>query len=33
VLTQTHEVTDAALFDQFPHTSHIESGVVLRRCT
>lgn len=33
VLTQTHEVTDAALFDQFPHTSHIESAVVLRRRT
>ncbi len=33
VLTRTHVVTDTALFDQFPHTSHIESGVVLRRRT
>lgn len=31
VLTRTHVVADATLFDQFPHTSHIESGVVLRR--
>jgi len=31
ILSQTHEVTDAALFDQFPHTAHIESGVILRR--
>jgi len=31
VLTQTHTVSDAALFDQFPHTAHIESGVILRR--
>jgi len=30
-LTQTHTVEQAALFDQFPHTSHIESGVFLRR--
>ncbi len=30
-LTQTHVVTEAAVFDQFPHTSHIESGVILRR--
>jgi tRNA (uracil-5-)-methyltransferase len=30
-LTQTHEVTAAAIFDQFPHTAHIESGVILRR--
>ena len=29
-LTRTHEVTDAALFDQFPHTEHMESGVFLR---
>ena len=30
-LTQTHEVVDAALFDQFPYTRHIESGVFLKR--
>ena len=29
ILTQTHTVADAALFDQFPHTSHVESGVFL----
>jgi len=29
VLTLTHEVTDGAIFDQFPHTDHIESGVFL----
>ncbi len=31
ILTQTHTVERAALFDQFPHTSHVESGVFLRR--
>jgi len=31
ILTQTHSVSSAAIFDQFPHTSHIESGVILRR--
>ena len=30
-LTQTHEVVEAAIFDQFPHTDHIESGVFLKR--
>ncbi len=30
-LRQTHEVVDVALFDQFPYTHHIESGVFLRR--
>jgi tRNA (uracil-5-)-methyltransferase len=30
-LSQTHEVLDAALFDQFPHTEHVESGVFLKR--
>ena len=30
-LTQTHEVLTAAIFDQFPHTEHVESGVVLRK--
>ncbi|PSJ80472.1 tRNA (uridine(54)-C5)-methyltransferase TrmA [Neisseria iguanae] len=31
VLTQTHSVKRAALFDQFPFTRHIESGVLLKR--
>ena len=30
-LTQTHGIERAALFDQFPFTPHIESGVLLRR--
>ncbi len=30
-LTQTHSVEDATIFDQFPHTPHIESGVYLRK--
>lgn len=30
-LSQTHTVIDAALFDQFPFTDHIETGVVLKR--
>ncbi len=30
-LTQTHAIKEAALFDQFPYTSHIESGVFLTR--
>ncbi len=29
-LTQSHEVQKAALFDQFPHTGHMESGIFLR---
>ena len=28
-LCKTHTVTDAAMYDQFPHTSHVESGVFL----
>jgi len=28
-LTQTHEVVAGAMYDQFPHTEHIESGVFL----
>ena len=28
-LTQTHEVKEAAMYDQFPHTEHVESGVFL----
>ena len=31
LLTQTHEVTDMALFDQFPYTHHVEMGVKLTR--
>ncbi|MDR1007059.1 MAG: tRNA (uridine(54)-C5)-methyltransferase TrmA [Campylobacteraceae bacterium] len=29
-LTKTHKVTRFALFDQFPYTRHIESGVILK---
>ncbi len=28
-LTQTHTVVEAAMYDQFPHTGHVESGVFL----
>ncbi len=31
VLSETHEITHAALFDQFPFTHHIEAGVSLSR--
>lgn len=31
VITQTHEITDVALFDQFPYTHHMECGVILRK--
>ena len=30
-LTQTHTVLEAALYDQFPHTAHVESGVFLQK--
>ncbi len=30
ILSSTHKVVDVAIFDQFPHTSHIEAGVFLR---
>lgn len=30
-LSKTHEVVSAALFDQFPFTQHLESGVCLRK--
>jgi tRNA (uracil-5-)-methyltransferase len=30
-ITQTHEITAFALFDQFPYTHHVECGVILRR--
>ena len=29
-LCETHTVVDAALFDQFPYTPHMEAGVILR---
>ncbi len=31
VLSQTHRITRFALFDQFPYTHHIETGVLLER--
>ena len=31
ILNTTHIVTKSAIFDQFPHTSHIESGVFLKK--
>lgn len=31
VLTQSYTIEHFALFDQFPHTEHIESGVILKR--
>ena len=30
-LTKTHDIDDAAIYDQFPHTHHVESGVFLRK--
>lgn len=30
-LANTHEVTQTALFDQFPYTHHMEAGVILTR--
>ncbi|HSX87846.1 MAG TPA: tRNA (uridine(54)-C5)-methyltransferase TrmA, partial [Pseudomonas sp.] len=30
-LSDTHQVTRCALFDQFPYTHHMESGVLLIR--
>lgn len=30
-LSSTHQVTQCALFDQFPYTDHMESGVLLER--
>lgn len=30
ILQDTHEVIDFAMFDQFPHTKHIESGLFLK---
>ena len=30
-LTPTHEVKEASMYDQFPHTEHVESGVFLQK--
>jgi len=30
-LHDTHEIAAAAVFDQFPYTAHLESGLLLRR--
>ncbi|MDR0666509.1 MAG: tRNA (uridine(54)-C5)-methyltransferase TrmA, partial [Campylobacteraceae bacterium] len=30
-LTKTHKIAYFALFDQFPYTRHVESGVILKR--
>lgn len=30
-LVETHDVIEAAMYDQFPHTAHVESGVFLRK--
>ena len=30
-LSKTHEVVEAAMYDQFPHTEHVESGVFLQK--
>ncbi|MDF4307633.1 hypothetical protein P3697_10655, partial [Vibrio parahaemolyticus] len=31
ILSETHNVTRFALFDQFPYTHHMEAGVMLER--
>lgn len=31
-LSQTHRISQLALFDQFPYTHHMECGVLLERC-
>lgn len=30
-ITKTHDITDFAVFDQFPYTHHLECGAILRR--
>ena len=30
-LSKTHNIKESAIFDQFPHTHHIESGVFLTK--
>jgi len=32
-ITLTHDIVETALFDQFPYSHHIESGVLLRRAS
>ena len=31
ILLQTHKITHFGLFDQFPHTHHIESALILKK--
>ena len=31
VLSQTHEIENMAVFDQFAYTNHLEMGAILRR--
>jgi tRNA (uracil-5-)-methyltransferase len=31
ILSETHDITRFALFDQFPYTHHMEAGVMLER--
>ncbi|MEY8252554.1 MAG: tRNA (uridine(54)-C5)-methyltransferase TrmA, partial [Colwellia sp.] len=31
LLVETHQIDKFALFDQFPYTDHIETGVILTR--
>ena len=31
ILSRGHEVVEAAIFDQFPHTAHMECGVLLKK--
>ena len=31
ILSETHDITRFALFDQFPYTHHMEAGVFLER--
>ena len=33
ILNKTHEIKKVAMFDQFPYTDHIESGVILEKMT
>ena len=30
-IQKTHDIVETALFDQFPYTHHIESGVFLKK--
>ncbi|HIE35247.1 MAG TPA: tRNA (uridine(54)-C5)-methyltransferase TrmA, partial [Campylobacterales bacterium] len=31
-ITKSHKIEKFALFDQFPYTHHLESGVILKKC-